>query len=376
MAFSDFPFEAGSPLHPSADEMAEYFQKYADYFSITKHIKFNATVQQVVPNSDNTWRIEFAGGTTEQYSNVIVATGKYAKAKLSHDQDLGDFEGHVLHSSDYLDVRSPADFRGKRVVVVGLGSSAAEIASDLADKSQSPECAANVVVSARSGRWIIPKIIDGKPADAAAPHPAAQLPILARMLPNGVGVWLMRRGLGRVFRRQFESQQALLSNKLPTPGLAPWADRPTLSTDFVPLLQSEDIQIRPKITKFKGSTIVFSDSTEFEADGIIYATGYSTDLPFISKDVLGCEDDELTLYQQIAHPTQVGLFFVGYSPVLCSMWPLAEQQSRWIARLLTNAFALPDQRIQKAKAVRLKDALPIICGFYVAKLRKEAKGLD
>ncbi|MFT5573727.1 MAG: dimethylaniline monooxygenase (N-oxide forming) [Cryomorphaceae bacterium] len=376
MAFSDFPFEAGSPLHPSADEMAEYFRKYAEHFSIIEHIKFNTRVKQVTPNADNSWQIEFGNGATEHYSNVIVATGRYAKPKLPDDQSLADFEGQVFHSSDYLDVQSPVDFRGKRVVVVGLGSSAAEIASDLADKSLTPECATRVVLSVRSGRWVIPKIIDGKPADAAAPHPSDQLPMFARMMPNSVGVWLMRRVLGKIFRHHFELQQALLINKLPKPDIKPWADRPTLSSDFVPLLQSGDIEIRPSITKFRGSTVCFSDATEFAADGIIYATGYTAEIPFISEQVLGCGDDELTLYQQIAHPEQAGLFFVGYSPVLCSMWPLAEQQSRWIARLLSKAFTLPDERVRKRKAIRLKTALPIICGFYVAKLRKEAKGLD
>jgi hypothetical protein len=55
--------------------------------------------------------------------------------------------------------------------------------------------------------------------------------------------------------------------------------------------------------------------------------------------------------------------------------PLAEQQSRWIARLLAGSFALPGREERVQGAVRLASALPIMCDAYVEDLRKEARGL-
>lgn len=372
MAFTDFPFEKTSPVHPSANQMVDYFTKYAIKFSVVEHIKFNSPVKDVRPNVDGTWIVELESGAVTQYSKVIVATGKYAKAKIPKHPAPSDFDGHFFHSQDYLDAQTPIDLRAKRVVVVGLGSSAAEIASDIANKTSSVGHAAKVILSARSGRWVIPKIINGQPADASAPRPADPLPKLARVLPSSVAVWLLRRGLGKIFRSQFVAQQKLLGNKLPTPMIPPWADRPTLSSDFIPLIKSGEIQMSPGIERFEGKRVIFTDGSSSKADVIIYATGYTTDIPFISKETLGDNDQDLTLYQQIAHTEHDGLFFVGYSQILCSMWPLAEQQSRWIAKLLTGEFALPNKRKRKSKAVHLMSSLPLICGFYVDKLRREA----
>jgi hypothetical protein len=57
------------------------------------------------------------------------------------------------------------------------------------------------------------------------------------------------------------------------------------------------------------------------------------------------------------------------------MWPLAEQQGRWIARLLSNGFELPSTTERERLAVLLARTLPVMCNFYVEGLRREAGGL-
>lgn len=375
MAFSDFPFPESAPNHPSADEMVDYFRSYAKHFEFLEKIKFDTRVAKTTARPDGSWKLEFENRDSCHYSNLIVATGKYSKPHMPFDETPGVFNGKVLHATDYLDNQTPFDLRAKRVLVVGLGSSGAEIASDLANSSSLAGNASAVTLSARSGRWIIPKIIDGKPADAMAPHPAARLPSVLRYIPSKLGVWLVRHILGKAFRRQFYAQQALLSTKLPTPSIEPWEDRPTLSSDFVPALQSGLIDLKPGIERFDGATVFFSDGSSTQADAIIYATGYQAHIPFISTEVLGELETELALYKRIAHVQHDNLFFVGYCPVLCSMWPVAEQQSRWIARLLTGAFQMPAAAIRKRQSIHLENSLPVICSFYVEDLRKEAKGL-
>lgn len=375
MAFSDFPFPEDSPDHPSADQMVDYFRSYAKHFDILHEIKFNTRVAKTTAMSDGSWMLEFEDGNCSNYSNLIVATGKYSKPHMPFDETPGVFSGHAFHAADYLDAQSPFDLRDKRVLVVGLGSSGAEIATDLANKSSAAGSSCAVALSARSGRWVIPKTINGRPADALAPHPSAPLPLPLRYLPSKLGVWLVRRILGKAFRHQFNAQQTLLSTKLPTPSISPWEDRPTLSSDFIPSLQSGLVDLKPGIERFDGTTVLFSDGSSIQADAIIYATGYHAHIPFISAEALGVHETELALYKRIAHTQYDSLFFVGYCPVLCSMWPVAEQQSKWIAGLLSGDFQIPAPATRKRQSIHLENSLPVICSFYVNDLRKDTKGL-
>jgi hypothetical protein len=211
--------------------------------------------------------------------------------------------------------------------------------------------------------------------DGRSPHPVARIPVLLRALPGDSGSWLTRRLLGKALRNLSARVGDAASLGLPLPSIEPWEDRPTMSVKFIPALQKGRIDVRSGIQRFEGSTVYFTDGTQTEADVILYATGYQLDFPFLDKESLGCEAPELALYQRISHPAHNQLFFVGCCRVMCSMWPLAEQQSRWIARLLSGGFALPDNEQRSKRAIALADSLPVICNFYIEGLRKEARGI-
>ena len=184
----------------------------------------------------------------------------------------------------------------------------------------------------------------------------------------------MRRLLGKVLRAQAEKHGGARALGLPEPTIDPWEDRPTLSLDFVPALQAGRIDVRPGIRRFEGSSVQFEDGTQSEADVILYATGYQLHFPYLDEKTLGCAAPGLALYQGISHPVHDDLFFLGCCRVMCSMWPLAEQQSRWVARLLSGGFALPPREWRSRKAVPLASSLPVMCNFYIEALRKEAGG--
>jgi dimethylaniline monooxygenase (N-oxide forming) len=259
---------------------------------------------------------------------------------------------------------------------VGLGSSAAELAAELSDPDSDAGCASQVILSARSGRWVLPKMIDGEPLDAKSLHPAERLPAAMRLLPGESGTWAVRKLMGNVLRTQSEKHGGATALGLPEPEIEPWEERPTMSLEFIPALQAGRIDVRPAIRSFDGSAVHFEDGTRTEADVILYATGYQLHFPFLDTETLGCEAPELSLYQRIVHPVHEDLFFVGCCRVMCSMWPLAEQQSRWVARLLAGAFTLPDRKVRSNEAVALASSLPVMCSFYVEALRKQAGGLE
>jgi len=376
MAYVDFPFSDAYPTYPNADEMLKYFGEYADHFGLRPQIRFGQRVSSVEPLQTGGWRVELDGGEAKEYSALIIATGQYVTPRRPHDRIPGDFTGEQLHAFDYLDATTPVDCRGKRVLVVGLGSSAAELAAELSDPDAATGAASQVLLSARSGRWILPKMIDGTPIDSRAPHPADPLPAALRLAPGESGLWLMRRLLKKVFEVYSRKVGTPESLGLPRPEIEPWEDRPTMSIEFIPALREGRIDVRPGISAFEGRRVDFSDGSSADVDVILYATGYQLDLPYIDRRILGCDAPDLALYQLIAHPNHEGLFFVGCCRVLCSMWPLAEQQSRWIARHLSGAFSLPSAAERTREAVPLSGSLPVICNFYVEELRREAGGLS
>ncbi len=372
MCFSDFPFEDGGSAYRSAAEMLVYFGRYADHFNLKSTIKFGYRVEKIEPNSNTTWAVSSAGGEASCYSSIIVATGQYARPRLPHSSVPGTFSGQHFHAREYLDVTAPIDLRGKRIIVVGLGTSAAEVAAELSHPDSPGGCAQQVILSTRSGRWAIPKIINGVPADGRTPHTSIRPPAFLRALPGESGAWVARLFMGYWLKKTWRGLGGSEGLGLPEPAIAPWEDRPTLSLDFIPALQAGRIDVRPGINHFDGSRVVFGDGSHTEADVIVYATGYQLHFPFISKDILGGDATELSLYQRIAHPRHKGLFFVGFSRAMCSLWPLAEQQSRWIAALLNGDFQRPNNQHWLNKAVPVHNSLPVMCNFYTEKLRQEA----
>jgi cation diffusion facilitator CzcD-associated flavoprotein CzcO len=373
MAYSDFPFGGAYPMYPSAAEMVKYFDAYADHHRLRENIRFGRRVARALPTATGGWRVETEDGEAREYAALVVATGQYAAPRRPSGVP-GEFAGEQLHVFEDLDATTPVDCRGKRVLVVGLGSSAAELAAELADPQAAAGTAGRVLISARSGRWVMPKIIDGEPLDSRAPHPADPLPAPIRILPHAAGIRLARTLFKRVMEAQYAKHSADLG--LPPPAIEPWEERPTMSLDFIPALRAGRIDVRPGIAGFAGQRVEFSDGTAADVDVILYATGYELDFPFLGADLLGGDARDLGLYRRIAHPTLDNLFFVGCCRVMCSLWPLAEQQSRWIARLLAGAFELPGPAERRDAAVSLAKSLPVLCNFYVDELRREAGGLE
>jgi cation diffusion facilitator CzcD-associated flavoprotein CzcO len=87
---------------------------------------------------------------------VIVASGLYQQPVYPQLPGLETFGGRIMHSADY---KGPEGLEGKRIVVIGGGSSGADIAAELS------AVAAPVEMSARSGVWFVPHHIGGQPFD-------------------------------------------------------------------------------------------------------------------------------------------------------------------------------------------------------------------
>jgi cation diffusion facilitator CzcD-associated flavoprotein CzcO len=150
-AYRDFPFPDSAPLYPDHRQMATYLEAYADRFGIRPHIRFQSKVLSV-ERAGNRWVVWLADGRQEGFDSVVVASGHQGVAV--HPPFARDFTGEYLHSHDY---RVPEKFRGKHVLVVGVGNSACDIAADICTFT------ASTTMSARSPVLLMPRMFLGVP---------------------------------------------------------------------------------------------------------------------------------------------------------------------------------------------------------------------
>jgi dimethylaniline monooxygenase (N-oxide forming) len=122
-----------------------------------------------------------------------------------------------------------------------------------------------------------------------------------------------------------------------------------------------------------------------EADVVVYCTGYRVSFPFLSESLVATEDNHVDLYRRVVSPDHPGLYFIGLIQPLGAVMPLAEEQSHWVAELVTGEVVLPPVSVMKAQIAAYDDALrkryvaskrhtiQVDAHAYRSELRKERK---
>jgi cation diffusion facilitator CzcD-associated flavoprotein CzcO len=165
MQYPSFAMPKSYGEFPHHREMAAYLGAYAEAYGLRDSIRFRTTVARLEPAADGTWSITLDGGSRRSYDAVVVATGLLWSPRFPSYP--GSFEGTASHSHEY---RTPEPYAGCRVLVVGAGQSAAEIAVEVS------AVAARTFMSLRGGVHVIPRWIGHRPYDAADIAPLNRLP--------------------------------------------------------------------------------------------------------------------------------------------------------------------------------------------------------
>jgi cation diffusion facilitator CzcD-associated flavoprotein CzcO len=239
----------------------------------------------------------------------------------------GAFTGTILHSSAY---KRADPFRGRRVLVVGAGNSAADIAVDVA------RVAARTTLSVRHGTYIVPKLVRGQPVDVVyarwrrrLPEPLLRL-VLKSWLRLTIGAWS--------------------DYGLPTPASAPLAKPPTVNSGLLEALRDGRVVAVGGIDRYDGRTVHFTGGRSEAFDTIVMATGFRVAFPFLP----GAFSDPARLYLNMMHPAVPNLFFIGLvQPVGC-IWRLADYQARIAALRISGRLRHPstlDTRPERGLAV-------------------------
>lgn len=320
LQFEEYPVPADWPDFPHHSLIAQYFNDYVDHFGLRDLVQFETPVLKVTRRDDGGWDVTTKHGT-KRYAAVVVANGHHWSPNRPVWE--GQFNGAIIHAHDYRTPFAPLNLIGKRVLVVGLGNSAVDIASELGQRSITEKC----WVSTRRGVWVLPKYFNGVPADKQAAPP---------WLPLGLARWIGRRKVKSLVGRMEDYG-------LPTPDHEPLDAHPTVSGEFLGRLGSGDIGIKPAIARLDGDGVIFTDGSREVVDAIITATGYNIDFPFLDPADARVTDNHIPLYKRMvqADPALHNLWFMGLAQTLPTLVNLAEQQSKLLVAYLSGRYALP-----------------------------------
>lgn len=317
MQYARFPMPASYGDFPSHTDMAAYFEAYTDTFNLRRHIRFSTAVEKLEPTGERRWRVTLHSGHSVEYGTVVIANGHHWAPQWPRLS--GTSTAPMTHAQAY---RTPDSFAGKRVLVIGAGQSAVEIATEVSRVAQ------RTMLSVRSGAHVIPRYILGRPFDLL------DVDVLNR-LPWSVLNWLLDR-LVRIAR---DGDVATYGFRAPAHRILEHI--PAVSSDLFTALRRGAIVVKPAIEALDGAQVRFVDDGAEAVDAIVCATGYRPSFPFLSPTVLDVHGHALPLYRRIVAPAVPGLYFIGLVDAPSGLLPIVEKQSAWLADVLDGTIALP-----------------------------------
>ncbi|CAM5540066.1 flavin-containing monooxygenase [Streptomyces narbonensis] len=233
------PFGGDPDRYPHRDEVVAYLLRYAE--RLDADIRTGRQISSVRADGEG-FTLRTVDGRQLGARAVVTATGGFGRPNRPALPGLDTFTGMVLHVSEY---RRPEPFSGQRVVVVGAGNSAVQVAAELAR-------VARVSLASRAPvRWF--------------PQ---------RPLGRDLHFWLNATGLDSAplarFQRRLATMAVIDDGRYRAALAAQAPDR------------------RPMFTDVDGPTVTWADGTKEGVDAIVLATGYRPDLDYLAPlDALG-----------------------------------------------------------------------------------------
>lgn len=255
------PIGGDPDRYPYRDEVAAYLLRYAD--RLDADIRIRARVREV-RTEGGTFTLTLEDGGQLSARAVVAASGTFGRPYRPPLPGLESFTGNLLHAAEY---RTPEPFAGQRVVIVGAGNSAVQIAAELAVRAQVTLAARHPVRFARQ-----------------------------RTLGRDLHWWLKRTGVDALPVGRF----------LRTPPAQLVIDDGRYRT----AVASGAPDLRPVFTGIDGAKVTWADGSAEAVDAILLATGYRPDLGYLAP--LGALDAAgHARHREGVSLTHPGLAYVG-----------------------------------------------------------------
>lgn len=223
----------GDPDHyPTRDEVTEYLARYADQLDV--EVRTSVQVTAVHARTGGGFRVRTAEGDEIEAAGLVAATGSFSNPYRPSLPGQDHFRGRILHAAQF---RSPKAFAGQRVVVVGGGNSAVQIAYGLAEF-------ATTTIASRAPLRFVAQQPDGRDIHHRLTAGFDDLPL----------EWLAPLLTATLVLDPGEYGEALAAGVL---------DR------------------RPMFSAFDAEAVLWADGTREQVDTVVFATGYRPDLDYL-----------------------------------------------------------------------------------------------
>ena len=304
--------------HCTAADYADYIKNFVCRQNLRSAIRLQHDVIEILRHSSGYSLVlkerSRSCETRLDFDHIIYAIGTCGQPWLPHIQELETFAGEQLHVSNI----GPADaYRGRSVMIVGLGNSGADLAITLRPFAK------RITLSSQNPTWILPRIVGGQPVDQHVTE-------LRKIHGQGYTKILRDDSLsaGAFFWSETSSMPDTLDFK---------TCRIVINDSLGEAIKKRRVKIVGKIDSLTkdGATLVSGESVA--CDTIIYATGYRADPPKLSG--LGLCTSELVA--SVLHPEHSGFWFAGLTPIWGSNPSVTRLQSKLIGLAIKQQRTRP-----------------------------------
>ena len=312
-SFSFAPKGKWSRMYAGSNEILDYIEGLVDHYGLAPLIRYNHTVSEMTfEESAQRWHLETAEGRAIVARNVVVASGPFAGAKIPDFDGLEHYKGHVIHSADW---DHEYDFRGKRVAVIGTGASGVQIIPELVKKAE------RVVVFQRTPGWVLPKRNPANPDRILRPilfwaHEAMATGVVwtspvTGLLERRAKAYMKKTVLDPWLRRQL------------TPEYRIGCKRVLMSSDYYPALNAKNCKLVTwPIVRFGERGIVTAAALEYEADCVVFATGFDVGHYGLPYKVNGADGRDLaTEWQKTGAQAYKSVSIEGFPNLFMTFGP-------------------------------------------------------
>ena len=286
----ELPMPRQYPRYPSREQVVDYLVEYAQAHRLA--IRFGETGSRIARNGQ--WQVTTDAGT-QSATRIIVATGLAHTPVRPAWPGQADYDGTLLHSSEF---RNASSLGAGRVLIVGFGNSAAEIALECA------ESGLTTGLSVRSPVNVVPRDMFGLST--------VNIAIAQRRLPyrlvDAVNRPLMRLRFGDSRSHGLEWAASGPLTKIMETSRTPLIDIGTMDA-----IKAGRIDTFGGIESTHGRTVRFVDGREADFDAIVLGTGYRPALETVLPDVDQRLGDDGWPPRSVLQPGGDGLFFCGFS---------------------------------------------------------------
>lgn len=336
--------------HVRQAELKAYVERVVDDFGLRPHIRTGIGVDRAVwDDPTHTYGLTLSDGTTASCEVLVSAVGFLNVPKMPDLPGLDTFRGPAFHTARW---EHEHDLTGKRVAVIGTGSSAIQLVPEVA------RIASKVLVFQREPGWIMPKgERDLTPEERAARRSRIgwRKERLQQLQRVEKGLWragtyrpgskvnsaaeqMCRRYIDKVFADRPDLKEAV------TPTYPYWGKRVIFATSYYPALKRENVQLVPcAVERVTPTGVVDADGVEHEADVLVLATGFQPTNYLAHLQVVGRSGRELhdvwagepRAYLGITVPDFPN-FFMLYGPGTNGgeiIWML-ERQAEYVVRVV------------------------------------------